>query len=82
VHTSNNSLSQIAQRLNLAGGVADYETEQPWGSESAGEISRPERKLILGGSASRTLRNSLVTSREVTHATTGPRFGKWLVRAI
>ena len=52
------------------------------GSESVGEISRPEGKLILGGSASRTLRNSLVTSREVTHATTSARFGKWLVRAI
>jgi len=51
-------------------------------SESVGEISRPERKLILGGSASRTLRNSLVTSREVTHAITSARFGKWLVRAI
>src|SRR6202140_3439233 len=51
-------------------------------SESVGEISRPERKLILGGSASRTLRNSFVTSREVTHATTSARTGKWLVRAI
>ena len=52
------------------------------GSESVGEISRPERKLNLWGTASRTLRDSLVTNREVTHATTGPRFGKWLVRAI
>jgi len=52
------------------------------GSESVGEISRPERKLNLGGPASRTLRDSLVTNREVTHATTSPRFGKWLVRAI
>jgi hypothetical protein len=52
------------------------------GSESVGEISRPERKLNLGGPASRTLRDSLVTNREVTHATTRPRFGKWLVRAI
>src|SRR6202048_4373490 len=52
------------------------------GSESVGEISRPEGKLIRWGSASRTLRNSLVTSREVTHATTSARFGKWLVRAI
>ena len=52
------------------------------GSESVGEISRPEGKLILWGSASRTLRNSLVTSREVTHATTSARFGKWLVRAM
>lgn len=52
------------------------------GSESVGEISRPERKLNLGGSASRTLRDSLVTNREVTHATTSLRFGKWLFRAI
>jgi hypothetical protein len=67
---------------NPAGGTADYEKEPPLGSESVGEISRPERKLILGGSASRTWCDSLVTSRKVTHATTGPGFGKWLVRAI
>src|ERR1700687_6171088 len=52
------------------------------GSGSVGGISRPEGKLILGGSASRTWRNSLVTSREVPHATTSASFGKWLVRAM
>jgi hypothetical protein len=30
LHTSNNSLSQIVQKLNPAGGLPDYETKQPW----------------------------------------------------
>jgi len=50
------------------------------GSESVGEIFRPERKAL--GDRFQNLCDSLVTSREVTHATTSPRFGKWLVRAI
>ena len=50
------------------------------GSESVGEIFRPERKTL--GDRFQNLCDSLVTSREVTHATTSPRFGKWLVRAI
>jgi len=50
------------------------------GSESVGEIFRPERETL--GDRFQNLCDSLVTSREVTHATTSPRFGKWLVRAI
>jgi hypothetical protein len=82
LHTRNNSLSQTAQRAESRRRRGRLRNGTAMGSESVGKISRPERKLILGGSASRTLRNSLVTSCEVTHATTSARFGKWLVGAI
>ena len=39
-------------------------------------------KNVTLGDRFRTLCDSLVTSREVTHASTSPAFGKWLVRAI
>jgi hypothetical protein len=39
-------------------------------------------KNVTLGDRFRTLCDSLVTSREVTHATTSPAHGKWLVRAI
>jgi hypothetical protein len=51
------------------------------GSESVGEISRQKENLTLGDRF-QNLCDSSVTSREVTHATTGPKFSKWLVRAI
>src|SRR4029077_1214519 len=41
-----------------------------------------KENLSLGDTASRTWCDSLVTSRKVTHATTAPGFGKWLIRAI
>ena len=60
------------------GGTADYEMKPPWVRNREGK-SRQNTTL---GDRVRNPGDSLVTSREVTHLSTGPEFGKWLVRAI